>query len=111
VIKFALHAAQTIFNITQTLSERKLCKTHYQKLLKAIKTLDSVVAIVSVDTLVKLIAIHNLKELRKNVFALVHLLSYVAKNHFLAEIQKFSNLLKLLLQQHFSTINIKLTGQ
>ena len=75
------------------------------------KTFDPVVAFVPVNTLVKLIAINDLKELRKNVFALVHLLSYVAENQFLAEIQKFSNLLKLLLQQHFSTINIKLTGQ
>jgi hypothetical protein len=77
-----LHAAQTIFNVTQTFSKRKLSKTHYHKLFKAMKTFDPVVAFVPVNTLVKLIAINDLKELRKNVFALVHLLSYVAENQF-----------------------------
>ena len=67
------------------------------------------IAFVFTDTLIKLIAVNDLKELRKNV--LTHLLSYVVKNHILAGIEKFLKSQKALLHLHFNITHFKLTGQ
>jgi hypothetical protein len=67
------------------------------------------IAFVFADTLIKLITVDDLKELRKNI--LTHLLSYVAKNHILAGIEKFLKSPKVLLQLPFNITCFKLTGQ
>src|SRR5262249_50052257 len=72
VIQLAGSSSQTRFNISKTLAISQLCKSHCQKLIPTRKTLDFVIAAVSLNTQTELIARNKVHQLRKDRLTSVH---------------------------------------
>src|SRR5262249_55419305 len=72
VIQLAGSSSQTRFNISKTLAIGQLCKSHCQKLIPTRKTLDFVIAAVSLNTQTKFIARNKAHQLRKDRLTNVH---------------------------------------
>jgi hypothetical protein len=79
MIKFGLHGTETGFDISQALAVGQLCKCHAEKLIATGEVLDSVVALVLVDTGHESPHGHVLDDLREDNLSAVHRLLLVLK--------------------------------
>jgi len=79
MVEFGLHGTETGFDVSQALAVRQLSKGHAEKLVATGEVLDSVVALVSVDTGQESSHGHVLDDLRENNLSAVHRLLLVLK--------------------------------
>jgi len=72
MIELGLCHAQACLDIPKAFPEGELGKGHGEKLIPAGEALDLVVAVVTIDTLAKLVSGQEVHQLRENRFACTH---------------------------------------
>ena len=72
MIKFAGNSIKAIFNITQTFTLSKLCKTHKVEMIPTREVAYTEVFSVPVYALIKFIFRHHIHKLSKNCFSFIH---------------------------------------
>ncbi len=73
MIEFGIVVVQTYHRVAQTLAVCHLSERHAQKLLPTAEVPDATGSAVPVDTTVELVMVDKCHDLRKNVFAFVHI--------------------------------------
>jgi 3-hydroxyisobutyrate dehydrogenase-like beta-hydroxyacid dehydrogenase len=72
MVEFGLQSAQTRFDVSKTVSVSKLGEGHAEKLIEAAKSSDSVIALVSSDTIVEFVFGQKVHELREDDSSRIH---------------------------------------